>query len=240
VIGSPRSGTTLTRNIFDAHPSISCGPETHFLIDLHRLADTHWTRAERFGIDRGDWDHLVRNFFEEFHLDYMRRRGRRRWADKTPGYALHLDYIDGLFPDARYVHVIRNGRDVVASYRYRWGYRAAVGATTQWVRHVDAARQFGRGAAADRYHEIRYEELVSDPEKVLRPMFEFLDEPWDANVLAFEQAEGIPAKRREETGDRSLIYTSRVGQGENELDPFLRRIFQRRAGRLMQELGYSR
>lgn len=239
VVGSPRSGTTLTRFILDSHPSISCGPETHFLGDLHRLADTHWMRAERFDVDREYWDHLVRDFFEALHVDYMRRRGRRRWADKTPGYALHLDYIDRLFPDARFVHVIRDGRDVVASYRYRWGYRAAVKAPGQWARHVDAGLRFGRGTAADRYHEIRYEELVRNPEQVLRPLFEFLDEPWDAAVLAFNQSSPLVAARREQSGEDSLIYTSRVGVGDAELDPFLRRIFNARAGRLMRELGYT-
>jgi hypothetical protein len=227
------------RLILDAHPHISCGPETHFLGDLHRLADTHWAHAQRFGVDRGSWDRLVREFFESFHLDYMHRRGRQRWADKTPGYALHLDYIDRLFPDARYVHVIRDGRDVVASYRYRWGYRAALRAAGQWVDHVQAARRFGRGPGIDRYHEIRYERLVRDPEQVLRALLEFLDEPWDAGVLSFEDSNPIAPKRREQTGDDSRIYASRVGRGDAELDPMLRGIFKARANRLMRELGYS-
>lgn len=239
VIGSPRSGTTLTRIILDSHPSISCGPETHFLTDLHRLADAHWWRVERFGVDREYWDQLARDFYAGIHIDYMNRRGRRRWAEKTPGYTLDLDYVDRLFPDARYVHVIRDGRDVVASYRYRWGYRSALNAARDWVDHVEAGLRFGH-RAGDRYHEFRYEHLVQEPEEVLRSMFAFLEEPWDPRVLNFDQKSPLAASRRQQSGDQSLIYTSRVGVGAKELDPVLRRLVEARAGRLLRELGYQR
>jgi hypothetical protein len=98
---------------------------------------------------------------------------------------------------------------------------------------------FGSGPAADRYHEVRYEQLVRAPEQVLRPLFAFLDEPWDPGVLTFEQNSPLVASRREQSGDQSLIYTSRVGAGAKELDPLLRRLVDARAGRLLRELGYG-
>ena len=245
VVGAPRSGTTLVRMMLDSHHRISCGPESHFLIDLRALAERHERRFARFGNGRADVDARVRSFFEDVHVDYMTQRGRQRWADKTPRYTLHLEYIDRLFPEAQHIHVIRDGRDVVASHRERWGYRSAVKAAGRWVHHVEAAQRFGRGPAADRCYEVRYEELVREPEPTLRPLFEFLGEPWDPNVLAFHELahdadrfQAFTASRREQSGDTSAIYTSRVGAGTRELDPFLRALTGAQGGRLLRELGY--
>ena len=178
----------------------------------------------------------------------MRRRGKARWAEKTPEYTLILDFIDELFPDARYIHVIRDGRDVVASFRERWGYLAAIRvARGVWVRHVRAARDFGRRVARERYTEIRYERLVAEPERVLRELFRFLDEPWDPVVLSWNELHhdttdhyaGFTAARRAAGGDRAAIYRSRVGTGGSSLDPLLRAVMRRRSWSLMRELGYA-
>lgn len=244
IIGSPRSGTTLLRVMLDSHPYISSGPETHFLVDLHRLAEAHAAHIEFMGFDQQWWRNHVRSFYTAVQCDYMRRRGKRRWVEKTPAYTLHLDFLDDLFPDARYIHIIRDGRDVVASHADRWGYRSALHATSTWGQYVQAARRFGRRAPT-RYHEIRYESLVTDPEESLKPLLAFLDEPWDASVLAFEEQDHdvsrfveFTASRRAEGGQQKTIYTSRVGAGSKQLDPLLRTLLTARSGALLRELGY--
>lgn len=247
ILGAPRSGTTLMRLVLDAHPAISAGPETRFLLDLAKIFGQHWDRLERFGFDRAYWIEKVASFFAGVHEDYAAARGKRRWCEKTPRYTVIADLLAELYPDARFLHVLRDGLDVVASHRDRWGWRAAYDAIDDWRALVRKARRFGERVGPARYLEVRYESLVEDPEGALRPVFRFLDEEWDDAVLRFDDREhDAPAKyeehtrrRREESGAAGSIYAGRVGVGARELDPLLRLLFRRRAGKLRRELGYT-
>lgn len=247
IVGSARSGTTMLRLMLDSHPRISCGEETHFLQTLEPVTGRHWRLVERYGFPRGYWDERLAAFYGDAMADYAARRGKQRWADKDPSNTLLLPFVDRLFPDAQYIHLLRDGHDVVASHRDRWGYRSgARAARGVWKRYVEAARAFGRDLPPDRFHELRYERLVADPEAELRTLVAFLGEEWDPVMLAFDQAEhdgtdryrGFTAQRRAEGGDSSTIYRSRVGAGRSSLDPVLRTMLHRSSGGLLRELGY--
>jgi len=246
VIGCARSGTTLVRLLLDSHPNISAGAETKFLPELERMIERA-NLDRKFDLQRAYLLDRMREFYGTIQHDYMARRGKRRWAEKTPAYTLHLPLIDELYPDAQFVHVIRDARDVVASTRDRWGYRAALGtALSKWRRYVTAARAFGRRLPAGRYHDLRYEALVEDPETVARELLAFLNEPWEAQVLAYDQYShadldqhvGLQEERRRSAEDRRLIYASRVRHGA-DLDPLLRMAVRLGGRRLMRELGYT-
>lgn len=248
VIGSPRSGTTLLRMILDSHPRISCGEETHFLRGLEPITGRDWRMLAPYGFPREYWLERIRGLYTGFQADYLARRGKARWAEKDPTYTLLLPFIGELFPDALYLHLVRDGHDVVASYRDRWGYRSAARvARTEWRRHVTAARALRVGPTAERYHELRYEDLVTDPEPALRRALAFLGEDWDPAVLRFDEAphdsatdryERFTAARRAAGGETSAIYRSRVGTGGARLDPVLRRLLRTTSGPLLRELGY--
>lgn len=248
VIGSPRSGTTLLRLMLDSHPTISCGEETHFLRDLRAALARNWSLIETYGFPRAYWIDRIRTFYTDFQADYLARRGKLRWAEKDPVYTLHLDFVDELFPDAQYVHLIRDAYDVVASFRERWGYRSALRvARADWARYVGAGRAFGQRLPASRYCELRYEQLVAAPEPQMRRLLAFLGEPWNGSVLRFDEAQHdateryrrFTADRRRTAGESTAIYRSRIGAGRRELDPVLRRLLKRSAGDLLQELGYA-
>ncbi len=242
IVGCPRSGTTLLRLMIDSHPHISCGPETHFLVDIAKIADQHAIRFERFGYDANWWYEKTADFFNTFQMEYAQKRDKQRWAEKTPTYTRHLDLLNRLFPDCQLIHVIRNGRDVVSSYHKRWGYPSAVKtAAFRWREYVTLARGFGKTIPKDRYYEIRYEDLVSETEMTLRGMFEFLREPWVPDVLNYNEAPhdvnelyatSTQAFRSESD---SAVYKSRIGK---KLDPFLRTVMRLQSGALLQELGY--
>src|SRR6266542_1835989 len=146
VVGCQRSGTTLLRLILDAHPNISCGPETRFLTDLAHVTTGSWKRLAQYGFPKQYWHEHIAGMFDAIKSDYARRAGKSRWADKTPRYALTLPFIDRLFPTCQVVHVIRDGRDVVASHRVRWGYLAALKAVRKWPHYVHSARPLPRAA----------------------------------------------------------------------------------------------
>lgn len=247
IVGCHRSGTTLLRLILDSHEHISCGPETRFLADLSKVTGEGWPRMSLYGFPKEYWYEKFAELFSDFQSEYARQRGKPRWADKTPLYALHLDFIDALFPDCQIVHVIRDGRDVVASHRDRWGYLAAVKAVDKWPKYVKKARAFGRSMPSDRYTEVRYEHLVADTEPTLRKLLEFLGEPWDPAVLAHEDAphevmeryKRFSSSRREAEGaNGAAVYQSRVGAHRRESDPLLRALMRLRSGKQLRELDY--
>jgi len=247
VIGSPRSGTTLLRLILDSHPRISCGEETHFLRELEAIVGRDWPLVATYGLSREWWLERLRALYDAFQEAVLAGSGKSRWAEKDPTYTLHLRFIDELFPGALYVHMLRDGHDVVASFRDRWGYTSAArAARTEWARYVTAAEAFGAGLPATRFLELRYEDLVADPEAEAGRLFTFLGETWDPCVLDFDPAEhratdryrAFTASRREAGGDDRTIYRSRVGAGGASLDPFLRTLLRRANGPLLRRLGY--
>ena len=180
VIGSARSGTTMLRLMLDSHARISSGEETHFLQQMEPVVGKQWRLLERYGFPREYWLDRLRHLYGDFQAEYAARRGKARWADKDPANTLLLPFVEELFPDAQYIHLVRDGHDVVASHRDRWGYRSGVrSARGAWRKYVEAARSFGAEAGPGRFLEVRYEALVTDTETELRRLFTFLGEAWD-------------------------------------------------------------
>jgi hypothetical protein len=247
VVGCHRSGTTLLRLLLDSHPNISCGPETGFLTDFARITrDPLWPHLQQYGFPKEYWHRKIAELFDSFQTDYAHRRGKVRWAEKTPNYALHLDYIDQLFPTSQVVHIIRDGRDVVASHLDRWGYVSAVKATRKWPLYIEVTRKAGARLSGDRYYEVRYEELVRDTEAVMRKLLDFLGEPWDDGILDYDRRPhdvqpryvAFSSGRRAADGGQRPVYGSRVGAHRQELNPPLRVLTRLMAGRMLRALGY--
>jgi Sulfotransferase family len=246
IVGCQSSGTTPLRLMLDSHPNIACGPETRFLADFAHLTRESWDRLRLYGFPKEYWHAKVANLFDGFKTDYARSRGKSRWADKTPRYALSLDYILELFPDCQIVHVIRDGRDVVVSHRRRWGYLSALKAVEKWPHYIRSARAVGNGLPDGRYHEVRYERLVNDTEATMRELLEFLGEEWDPAVLEHDKRRhdisthygSFSSERRQAAQEKTAVYRSRVGSHRREMDPLLRLLFHLRSGGTLKQLGY--
>ena len=247
VVGCHRSGTTLFRLILDSHPDISCGPETRFLADLEKITNAdNWPRMELYGFSKEYWHGRVAALFNDFQSRYAARRGKTRWADKTPLYAGHLDYLNAVFPDALFINIVRDGRDVARSHRDTWGYVSGLKAIEKWPRYIRMAEKFAPKVGPDRYLEIRYEELVADTEKQMRQVLEFVGEPWDEAVLhhtehphdVMGRYDSYTAKRRSQRGE-GAVYRSRVGGGRKANDPLMKLLLRWRAGSTLERIGYT-
>lgn len=247
VVGCQRSGTTLLRLMLDSHPEIACGPETRFLGSFEAITGSEWHRISRFGHSREYWLMKMADFFSSFQEDYARSRGKRRWADKTPLYAMHLEFILELFPDAQIVHLIRDVRDVTASHRSAFGYRAALNAPRKWSRYITEARRVGMPLLGTQYLEIRYENLVRDAEETMRGLLDYLHEPWDEAVLHYEDApHDVPTRYWERTADRrkavgssgGAVYASGRSGRRRTIDPLLAASIRAFGSSTRAELGY--
>jgi protein-tyrosine sulfotransferase len=224
--GSPRSGTTLLRRLLGRHSMIVSGPETTvFLRRISRVKDI----GERLGWDPAEiegWQRESRSqmeFIELFQRAMLERSGKLIWAEKTPRNAGRFRFVRRHFPKAKLVHIIRDGRDVVCSLRQTpfaridhappAGVKAAVRCAVQWQTLVEAGLRL-RGDPG--YYEIRYENLVREPERELRALVAFLGLPWEDQIL---EAALIDSEEVDENAAHSEIFGSSVGRWQRDLSP---------------------
>ena len=153
---------------------------------------------EAAGIGEQQLDGALRGFIAGL-LEGASPSKTHRTIETTPHTLLHMDTLARLYPRARFVHVVRDGRDVVGSLLQRdwidpgtgekvWCCQDAQAAAEYWVHVVEAIRQQGE-RFPDRYLEIRYEDLIEHPEAVMRHVMAFLGERWEPGVIEHIQAE---------------------------------------------------
>ena len=252
--GSPRSGTTLLRRTFDRHPGMCCGPESSLFLptrlNLGALAVGH-------GLPEPELRAILEAsasqgaFIDAFAARYLAARGRPRWAEKTPLNIRHLDWIMDRWPDARIVHVLRDGRDVVCSMREHPDRRWVDG---HWVKELNprSVEEYARRWVSDtaagmrwrgdpRYLEVRYEDLVRAPEATLAEVLTFLGEPFEAGLLAVDPSAAAAAMVSTSNGRpdaAGAITTTSMGRWQRDLDATDRETVKRVAGARLVELGY--
>ena len=137
IVGVGRSGTTMLRLMLDAHPELTIPPETHFVPDLidaiqsgasREKAVETMTAVRQWGDLGIEPDQVLERWralddfkpgpaLRAFYVIYTERQGKPRWGDKTPIYVKNMLRIESVLPEARFIHVIRDGRDVALS---RW------------------------------------------------------------------------------------------------------------------------
>lgn len=280
IVGAPRSGTTLLRFVLDSHPDVAIPPETYFVTDaldlrgsvkataegLHELIVNHscWSdfhiNSDRllcclreitpFSIEEG-----VREFYRQYALRFK----KKLWGDKTPIYACSMLLLSAAFPEANFVHIIRDGRDASLSLRDQWfspGREIGVLAKN-WTTHVRSARTSG-SFIPGRYFEIRYEELISDFEEVMNNLCQNLGLAFHGSMMEYwrrvpfrineheerKNKDGIVFLTKEKRMSHSLLtlkppQLDRIGIWRNRMTPEELFEYRQHAGGLLAELGYD-
>ncbi len=210
IVSAPRSGSTLLRLILDAHPRLAV-PPPGWLFDMVypyvfsygdlRAAQNLLALAEDMlqtptvrkwpleltpeALARAAREPTFAGVYEALHVAYAGREGKTRWGEKTPRNSFWMDEIRALFPDAQFIHIVRDGRDqaIDISDSLLWPYSVYSGANL-WQRYVNAVRDSAERLAREAFHEIRYEDLCAAPEAAIRRLCEFLGEPFDRCMLA--------------------------------------------------------
>lgn len=269
IVGVHRSGTTLLRYMLGSSPRIYIPPESDFIpyffqksptaeMAPHRAAEiiaTIFSRYRFVGEWQGDPPEIASllpegpactpaAFLSALYATYAQQQGAVRWGDKTPIYASYMDLIHDIFPQAQFIHLIRDGRDVALSMLDKWGegefhidlYYAA----RSWVRRIRQAQASGSRLGSSLYYELRYEDLVRDPEVALEPLCAFLAEPY---LPQMAQPHHLGRKRIQEGEFHEPIRqppsTARVGRWRQAMSVADQRLFHRVAGDLLAKLGYD-
>ena len=195
VVGARRSGTNWLGRILTTHPQVVGLPsETHIfshgaapLAERVQHANPGSMAMGKTFVDRERFLAAVRGLLDEVLLDNLERLGpdARYLLERTPWHVLHLPLIADLYPDARVIHIVRDGRSVGRSLvSMSWGPDTIEEAATEWRDAVQAGRA-GAALMGERYLEVRYEQLLEDPRTRIADLFRWLgldldDDTWGA------------------------------------------------------------
>ncbi|MGH2956743.1 MAG: sulfotransferase family protein [Solirubrobacterales bacterium] len=266
IVGSPRSGTGLLRDLLRSHSRLSFPPESHFIPALYRaygdpgtarearrlaaaILDGSAVRAWELQLEPTDLD-SHRSFVAlaaEPYRAWADREGKPRWGDKTPAYLPEIPLLARLFDDAQFVHIVRDGRDVTLSQlgMSAWGPTNVVRAAEQWRSRVEGARGAGRELAPGRYCEIQYEQLATSPERTLREVCGFLGEEFEPGMLRPSRLPRWSARHPNlspsawfREGYRYHVNSGSVGRWRVEMEPRDVARFEAVAADQLVELGY--
>jgi hypothetical protein len=275
LVGCARSGTRMLGRLVDAHPEIAVVHEARFVPGwfVHRRGVTPdglatrelveqlvaFERFEHLGVAREDLERLlgkegavpyatfVRGLFDL----HGRAQGKRLVADKTPRYTRNIPTLHELFPTAKIVHLVRDGRDValsvanwkkvsergelVAGYR-TWPEDPMSTIALWWEREVRLGCEDGRALGPELYYEPRYEALVADPAGECARLCAFLGVPYDGAMLGSPADASSDGKRWRSKPPPTL--GRRDWRTQMPADDVRR--FEAAAGDLLDELGYPR
>ena len=258
VVGHTRSGTTLTCRLLLDHLGVNFGTESQFMIRyytrLRRYGDLNDDRnlrclfeeigRERFfertrrnfgfvlnidlamrSIESRDYAGVLRAIFEQFAVG----KGMTRWGDKTPEYGQHLPVLRELFPNAQFVHMVRDGRDVaVSAFKTGFGPKNVHEAATTWTERVQAITAFGRTMPASDFLTVHYEDLLRDPVATMTAIGAFLGLANHAALI-----EGLaPALRAQ-------IREGNTGKSSQLLPAREMECFEAVAADVLEENGYT-
>lgn len=183
-------------------------------------------------------DAVVREFADHLFAPVTRRRSASRWCEKTPRNVLFVQELAAAFPDMKFVHVIRDGRDVAASMVARGFWPIAAGhehpelaefhgritfekAAAYWVTVLALSRKLAAGLPADRYRELRFEDLIADPITFIEELCSFLGE--EVHPALFEQG----------------LSRHNIGRWRQEVPPQSQTRVAATAGPMLSRLGYA-
>lgn len=216
---------------------------------MHRLLQTlHDFNAEFLDTDlhgvKFDVDVLTEAFMAEGRSSVRdvitgifehnaRGMGKTRWGDKTPYYALHLDKLTEWWPDAKIIHLVRDGRDVALSLFGRKHDFSAYNiyyAAQYWQKYVDVCRKQSRSLPAGQYLEIRYEDVLNDQDAALRTVCDFLGESFpDTRPMS-----GLDEASRQ----LKTVRKDNQEKWRHALNAWQIRVFESEAGLTLRQSGY--
>jgi hypothetical protein len=267
IVGNDRSGTTMLRLIVDRGPDAAVPPESMFLTDFAAAFDAGGPRDERAALQlmQEIWEHPKVRLWElppdppaiPGGLDpldtyrfivaapfesYASKHGKPRWGDKTPHYVHHIGHLLRLWPRARVVVLVRDGRDVALSLR-----RMPFGPNNAWAAAQWWARGIRAGARAQRGHPdsvltVRYEDLAQRPRAEVPRLCEFLGLSYSDDMLALEKTDPALIVPDQAAWFPTLfegINTQAIGRWRREMSRRDQRIFAALAGAELEQLGYE-
>jgi hypothetical protein len=231
LVGHGSSGTSITSALLRRYLGVSFGTESQFIprfarrlhqygdlnddancrrLVRHLLKERWFERCRKFGFStteeavmRDLRERSLRGVCDAVFSQFARHNHAQRWGDKTPEYTHHLPLIHGLFPDAQYLHVVRDGRDVALSiFSKGWGAKNVIMAALEWREAIESVQRLAAQLPAAQFHELRYEDLLSDPVAAVDRLVEFLRIDDASGALREVLHENLPRELKSSNFDK--------------------------------------
>jgi hypothetical protein len=246
--------------MLDSHRDMAVPPESYFLIPLMQKPYSREGFLSLLGDHRrfGRWGLALEDVAESLkkgrsedlagavrllYQTYAASYSKSRWGDKSPGYVRHIRALAQLLPEAHFVHIIRDGRDVALSWLdVPFGPESVTDAAERWRKDVRVGRRAGRRHAAERYMEVRYENLVTRPQQALQRICEFADLAFDQGMLDYTAgAERVIEATLEPESHKRLRQPPTPGLRDwrREMAEADVQAFREVAGNMLSKLGYD-
>jgi hypothetical protein len=261
--GCPRSGTTLLGSMLGTHEDVVCLPESPFIglqarafrhspdgvASVHRAIQGEFkfkfwqlpARDQKACLRAGvrGYRELIEAYVEAFARQ-MQRPNPRYWLDHTPENLAYCRRLAEAFPDAKFLHIVRDGRAVAASWMpLTWGPNTVMGAARQWMNHIAQGLAAEQALPAAQVRRIRYETLVADPDTVAQELSAWSGLPFQSAMVVGTGFQ-VPAYTR---GQHGLIGRpadpGRIDSWRSKLRPREIEIFEHLTGDLLPNLGYE-
>lgn len=267
IVGSGRSGTTLLRRILCTNPDIHIPGELDITdlinnYDKHSklrwrefvkisLAHVEYTKiqfqysfrdAARYLVTLPKNEQSLANLIASIAKFDAKEKGIEftRWGDKMPYNVTSMNEILYMFPDARFIHLYRDGCDVVQSFVHYGIYKTHEEAADVWLNSVRCAEQFTH---RDRLYSIRYEDLVDSPERYVLEICEFLDITFNSDMLVSnEKAKLATSEAANWSNQENLhksIFTGSIGKGRAAMPQEQREKLAPQMDPWLKKLGYK-
>ncbi|MCI5144167.1 MAG: sulfotransferase [Candidatus Electrothrix sp. AR3] len=253
--GTGRSGTTLLRVMLDTHPNLCAGPETWLftpqLINVSQLAK-NFDISEKNVLNILHQSRSRGEFIDIFFTKYLNQCGKRRWAEKTPANIENMDFIFKTFPDARFIEMVRDGRDVVCSLRTFPRHKVVndklVPLNTwnpldqcikRWIQATEHSRPYWNHP---QYMRVRYEDLINQTEATLYDVCAFIGELFDSSMLQYYK---ITRQSRDTTRfpqnpeATKPLYKNAINRWKSDFCEQDKRMFKIMSGDLLEIFGYE-
>ena len=267
IFGCPRSGTSLLSRIVSAHPTIAIPFESHLYENLHAMVKRYggledprkrarlvadilqmedmkeWTPQPAMdrvlaAVDRYDFHGI----FEALLKTWTLSQGKSRWGEKTPQHAFYWREILAGFPNAQVLYIVRDGRDVALSYRQAFfGPKHTYHIALRWVKYLQVAQEIKAALGEQAFLQIRYEDLLSNPQQITRRICAFLGEDYSPEMLAFYHSDApYRTDRRNADNLHKPILTRNTEKWRDRMTHRDLRIFEAIAGPFLERYGYHR
>jgi hypothetical protein len=237
IIGRPRSGTTLLRLLFEAHPHVLIPPESPLIISLYKkyIKITEWDEKlirdftedvfrQRYfdkwlvdkevlyqnlleGRGKNSFQEMVKRIIASYRSVYKKEE-IRMLGDKNPAYSLYPDRIHKLFPDAKIIHITRDYRDNYLSLINVDFEVPVVPLVIYRWKFAFRLMQKLKKRCPEQVYPLKYEDLATDPEKTFREVCRFLGLDFDPHVLSFYEKKDEVEKSYAGSEEIAIVHKS--------------------------------
>ena len=258
IVGMNGSGTTMLLDSLGNHPELFAYPresrvipnlisnidrygdlkiDENFLYLWHSVLGIPAFRGKKYKSPKpplpSNWRDFPRNIaavLDAVFRYFAIKQGKSKWCEKTPQHVQHLQSLHAVFPDAKFIHMIRDGRDCAASLHRRWRRRPEL-TIYRWEKVIQESRK--QAINLDGYYlELKYEEITSDPEKWMNTICDYLGLPFHESML-------LSNKRQ----SRDRLKSKRIEKNPYNWSQYFEentvKKLERIAGSCLQDLGYQ-